>query len=320
MKRKMDRTIKEIIRLEEKRQKEKIILIPSESFAPPEVRKALGSVFNNLYAEGYPSSLMDQEIEETSSGFAHQLAYYRRYSDRRYYKGVEYADLLESVVKKRIAQCFANEKVPSEQIFANIQPLSGAAANNAVYSALLKRGGKIMGMDLLHGGHLTHGSMVNRSGKNYRVATYGVDKETGRLDYEIIRRIALKERPNLIVAGYSSYPWAPDWEKFRSIADEIGAYLLADIAHPAGLVIAGVHPSPVGYAHVITFTTHKTLLGPRGAVILTTEEEKARLIEKAVFPGEQGGPHVNKFAAMGIAFKIAQSEEFRTLQKKIIEN
>ena len=204
--------------------------------------------------------------------------------------------------------------------FVNVQALSGAPANNAVYHALINPGDTIMGMNLLHGGHLTHGSPVNRSGKLYKAVHYTVDP-ADRTDRLRCRRGAGQQhKPKLIIAGYSSYPWAVDWARFRAIADAVGAYLLADIAHVAGLVAGGVYPSPVGYADVITFTTHKSLCGPRGACILTTDAALARKIDRAVFPGEQGGPHVHVFAAMPLTFKLARTEQFRQLQAQIVKN
>ncbi|MFQ6118165.1 MAG: serine hydroxymethyltransferase, partial [Candidatus Bipolaricaulia bacterium] len=216
--------------------------------------------------------------------------------------------------------CFANPHAPAEEIFVNIQPLSGAAANLAVYDAFVEPGDVVMGMDLMHGGHLTHGSRFNFSGKRYNVVSYTVDPKTERLDYDQIMELAKEHRPKLLIAGYTSYPWAPDWKRFREIADAVGAILLADIAHTAGMVIGGVYPNPVGIADVVTFTTHKTILGPRGACILTTDEGKAPQIDSAVFPGEQGGPHTNKFAAMAVAFGIAQTEAFREVQQRIVDN
>ncbi len=316
----IDPEIDRLIRLEEEKQARKIILIPSESIAPEPVLKALGSVFNNIYAEGYPPLRMTREEIELVMDFAHQLTHYRRYGDRRFYKGVEYVHFVETLAQRRIAQAFANERVPPEQIFVNVQPLSGAAANISVYDALLSPGDTIMGMDLFQGGHLTHGSEFNISGRRYKVVSYGVDPATERLNYDQIMKLALEYRPRLIIAGYTSYSWAPDWEKFREIADAVGAYLMADIAHTAGLVVAGAHPSPIGIADVITFTTHKTICGPRGAVIITTDEELAQRIDAAVFPGIQGGPHVNKFAAIAVAFKIAQTDVFKRIQHKIVEN
>ena len=309
-----------IIRFEEERQARRFILIPSESIAPRAVRQALGSVFNNIYAEGYPPLRMTRDEEDLVLDHAHQLAYYRRYADRRFYKGVEYADVIEALAQRRVAQCFATEDVPADHIRVNVQPLSGAAANLAVYQTFLRPGDTLMGLNLFQGGHLTHGSEFNLSGRLYKVVSYSVDRRTERLDYEAIRALAREHRPKLIVAGYTSYPWAPDWAKFREIADEAGALLMADIAHTAGMAIAGAYPTPIGYADVITFTTHKTVCGPRGAVILTTDEDKAQLLDAAVFPGEQGGPHVNKFAAMAVAFKIAQTEKFRRLQHAIVDN
>ncbi|MEA3485481.1 MAG: serine hydroxymethyltransferase, partial [Candidatus Aerophobetes bacterium] len=316
-----------IIGFEEDRQAKKLILIPSESICPKAIRKVLGSVFTNLYAEGYPPVKMTKDEEKLLRDFKHQLAYYRRYSDRRFYKGADYVNFVEALAQRRAAECFATNKNPTspikvspDQIFVNVQPLSGAAANGAVYDAFVEIGDTVMGMALPHGGHLTHGSEFSRSGRYYHIVPYEVDRATQRLDYEAIKRLAIKHKPKIIIAGYTSYPWAPDWQKFREIADEVGAILVADIAHPAGMVVAGVYPSPIGYADVITFTTHKTLCGPRGAVILTTDEEKARRVDAAVFPGAQGGPHINKIASMSVAFKIAQTEKFKRLQEKIVEN
>jgi len=316
-----------IIGFEEDRQTKKLILIPSESICPKAIRKVLGSVFTNLYAEGYPPLKMTKDEEKLLRDFKYQLAYYRRYSDRRFYRGADYVNFVEALAQRRAAECFATDKNPdasikvsAEQIFVNVQPLSGAAANNAVFDAFIEPGDTVMGMALPHGGHLTHGSEFSRSGKYYHSVPYEVDKLTQKLDYEAIKRLAIEHKPKMMIAGYTSYPWAPDWRKFREIADEVGAILVADIAHPAGLVVAGLYPNPIGYADVITFTTHKTLCGPRGAVILTTDEEKAKRVDAAVFPGAQGGPHVNKIAAMAVAFKIAQTEKFKKLQEKIVEN
>ena len=316
----VDRLISSLIGYEEERQARKIILIPSESMAPAPVRQALGSVFNNLYAEGYPPVRMIQVDEGLLADLAYQLSFLRRYADRRFYKGVEYVDILESLVQRRVAQCFSNPNAPAEEIFVNIQPLSGAAANHAVYDAFVEPGEVVMGMDLMHGGHLTHGSEFNFSGKRYHVVPYTVDSKTERLDYDQIMELAERHRPKMIIAGYTSYPWAPDWGRFRKIADSVGAILLADIAHTAGMTIGGVYPNPVGIADVVTFTTHKTICGPRGACILTTDEEKANKIDSAVFPGEQGGPHTNKFAAMAVALGIAQTEAFKKLQERIVAN
>ncbi len=316
----VDPAIDLIIDLEEERQRRRLILIPSESMSPLAVRQALGSVFNNVYAEGYPPLRMTREEEHRLLDFAHQLTHYRRYADRRFYKGVDYVHFVETLAQRRCAALFANERVSAEHIHVNVQPLSGAAANLAVYDAFMDPGDVLMGMDLFQGGHLTHGSEFNVSGKRYRVASYGVSKATGRLDYDHIRELARQHRPRIIVAGFTSYPWAPDWEKFRAIADEVGALLMADIAHTAGMAAAGVYPNPVGLADVITFTTHKTLCGPRGAVIMTTDEDRARAVDMAVFPGAQGGPHTNKFAAMAVAFHIARTDGFRDLQRRIVDN
>jgi glycine cleavage system T protein len=309
-----------VIGLEEERQARRFILIPSESIAPLAVRQALGSVFNNVYAEGYPPVRMTREEEELILDHAHQMTHYRRYSDRRFYKGVEYADVIEALARRRCAECFATKTIPAEAIHVNVQPLSGAAANLAVYQTFLRPGDTLMGLNLFQGGHLTHGSEFNLSGRLYKVVSYSVDRTTGRLNYDTIRTLAVENRPKIIVAGYTSYPWAPDWVKFREIAEEAGALLMADISHTAGMAVAGAYPTPVGYADIITFTTHKTICGPRGAVIMTTDEDKGQLLDAAVFPGAQGGPHVNKFAAMAVAFKIAQTEAFRRLQYAIVEN
>ncbi len=312
--------VADLIRWEEERQARKLILIPSESYAPRAVRQALGSVFQNIYAEGYPPLRMTRDPEVRLQDVAWQLAFYRRYADRRFYKGVDYVHFVECLAQRRCAQLFAHGSIRPEHIHANVQPLSGAAANLAVYWALMEPGDTLMGLDLFQGGHLTHGSEFNISGQRYRVVSYGVDPRTERLDYDAVRDLAREHRPKVIVAGYTSYPWAPDWEAFRAIADEVGAYLMADIAHTAGMAAAGVYPNPVGIAHVTTFTTHKTICGPRAAVIMTTDEELAQAIDMAVFPGEQGGPHVNKFAALAVAFHIAQTEEFRQLQRQIAAN
>lgn len=316
----LDEDVSSIINFEQERQSRRFILIPSESMAPLAVRQALGSVLNNIYAEGYPPARMSREDEELILDQGHQMTHYRRYSDRRFYKGTEYANIIESLAQRRCAECFATKDVPASSIRVNVQPLSGAAANLAVYSTLLRPGDTLMGMNLFQGGHLTHGSEFNLSGKLYKVVSYNVDRTTERLNYDAIRTLALESRPKIIVAGYTSYPWAPDWAKFRAIADEVGALLMADIAHTAGMAIAGVYPSPVGFADVITFTTHKTICSTRGAVIMTTDDDLAQTIDAAVFPGEQGGPHVNKFAALAVALGLAKTEAFRELQKDIVAN
>ena len=317
---KVDPQTAELILAEEKRQREKIILIPSESLTPASVREALGSVFTSVYAEGYPRAAMMRLGEEELADLDEQLAIYRRYADRRFYKGTEFADLVESLACRRAAECFATTQYPAERIYANVQALSGAAANLAVYESFVRPGETVMGMALTEGGHLTHGSEFNVTGKRYRIVSYAVDPQTGRLDYDEMRSLAKKHRPRMIIGGYTSYPWQPDWKAYRKIADEVGAILLADIAHTAGLVIAGVYPNPIGIADVVTFTTHKTLCGPRGAMILSTDPAIASAIDTAVFPGEQGGPHVNKFAAIAVALKIAQSKGFKDLGHRIVKN
>ncbi len=316
----VDPEVNELIQYEADRQVNKLILIPSESSAPESVRESLGSVLQNLYAEGYPDEEMRTMSEEEILDYPARLANYRRYADPRYYKGVEYADVIESLARRRCAEAFATGKISADQIFVNVQPLSGAPANNAVYNALIEPGDTILGMNLLHGGHLSHGSSVNRSGKLYKVFHYNVDPTTEQIDYDQVEALAKEHQPKVIICGYSSYPWVPDFARFRAIADTVGAYLLADVSHIAGMIAAKAIPSPVGFAHVISFTTHKTLCGPRGACILTTDAAIARKIDKAVFPGEQGGPHMHTISAMATTFKLAQSEQFATLQKQIIKN
>ncbi len=316
----LDPAVAHLIALEEERQARKLIMIPSESYTPRAVRQALGSVFTNIYAEGYPLPETRWMTEEQILDYESHMAFYRRYGDERYYMGVEYADVAEALARRRCAEAFATETVPADRIYVNVQPLSGAPANIAVYEALLKPGDIIMGMSLTHGGHLTHGAPANVSGQRYRAVFYGVDPRTELLDYDQIEALALEHRPRIIIAGYTSYPRVPDWAKFRQIADRVGAYLLADIAHTAGMVAAGAYPTPLGHAHVITFTTHKTLCGPRGACILTTDPVIAQKIDHAVFPGLQGGPHVNKWVAMAVAFRLARTEKFRALQHQIVAN
>ena len=316
----VDRALRALIEAEEQRQGEKIILIPSESLTPAAVREALGSVFTSIYAEGYPRDEDLRLPEDRILDLAERLAYNRRYADRRFYKGTELVDVVEALACRRAAECFSTPEVPPEEIYVNVQALSGAAANMAIYDALLSPGDTIMAMELAQGGHLSHGSPFHQSGRRFNVVPYGVDPRTERLDYDRIMDLAREHRPRMIIAGYTSYPWAPDWAAFREIADRVGAYLFADIAHTAGLAIAGVYPNPIGYADVVMFTTHKTLCGPRGAVIMTTDPDIARAIDLAVFPGAQGGPHVNKFAAIAAAFAIARTPEFRALQEGIVDN
>jgi len=316
----LDPALHELAQIEAERQYRRIILIPSESAAPPAVRQLLASAFQNIYAEGYPEEATRRMTEAEILDYAARLAEYRRDSDPRYYKGVEYADTVEALARRRCAEAFAANGFPAEKIFVNVQALSGAPANNAVYHALVTPGDVVMGMDLLHGGHLTHGSSANRSGKYYKAVHYTVDPQTERIDYAAIEALALEHRPRLIIAGYSSYPWSVDWRQFRRIADAVGAFLLADIAHVAGLVAAGVYPSPVGIADVVTFTTHKSLCGPRGAAILTTSAALSSKIDKAVFPGEQGGPHMSTIAAQALTFKLATTDSFKTMQRQVVAN
>ncbi|MDI6770438.1 MAG: glycine cleavage system aminomethyltransferase GcvT [Anaerolineales bacterium] len=316
----LDPEVYELTQLEAERQYRKLILIPSESAAPLAVREAMASAFQNIYAEGYPDEETRRMTEKEILDYPARLAHYRRYGDPRYYKGTEYADVVESLARRRCAEAFAANGVKAEQIFVNVQALSGAPANNAVYHALVNPGDTVMGMNLLHGGHLTHGSSVNRSGKYYKIVHYTVDPYNEQINYEEVMALAKEHKPKMIIAGYSSYPWIPDWKKFRQIADAAGAYLLADISHIGGLVAAGVVPSPVGYAHVIMSTTHKSLDGPRGAVLLTTDAALAKKIDRAVFPGEQGGPHVHIFAALALTFKLARTKQFEKLQKQTLKN
>ncbi len=315
----LDVDVSEIIKIEDERQNRKLILIPSESTAPKAVLEALGSEFQNIYAEGYPDDRMRLMSESEILDYDEQLAYYRRYSDPRYYKGVEYADIIESLAQRRCAELFAANGVSADNLFVNVQPLSGAPANNAVYH-LINPGDTVLGMNLLHGGHLTHGSSVNRSGKLFNVIHYTVDPETEQINYDQVAALALEHKPKIIIAGYSSYPFVPDWKKFREIADSVNAYFLADVSHIAGLIAAGVIPSPIGYAHVVSFTTHKTLCGPRGACIITDNATLAKKIDRGVFPGEQGGPHVHAIAALALTFKLAKTQEFKRLQEQIIKN
>ena len=312
--------VSDLIRWEDERQARKLIFIPSQSYVPQSVRAALSSRFQNLYAEGYPPTQLAGETEAGLEDIAWHLANYRRYADRRFYKGKEYANILESLAQRKAARLFAGGSISPEEIYVNVQPLSGTPANLGVYWSLMEPGDTFMGLDLYQGGHLSHGSEFNVSGQRYQVVSYGVDPDTERLNYDLIRDLALAHKPKIIVAGYTSYPWAPDWAKFREIADESGSFLMADISHVAGMAAAGVYPNPVGIADIVTFTTHKTLMGPRAAVILTTDEELASKIDLAIFPGGQGGPHVNKFAAMAVAFELAGTDQFRSLQKDIVKN
>ena len=269
-----------------RRQRENIELIASENYVSPAVMAAMGSIFTNKYAEGYPG--------------------------RRYYGGCEYVDIAENLARDRACALYGAEH-------ANVQPHSGAQANAAVYFALLKPGDTIMGMALDNGGHLTHGSPANLSGAYFNVIPYGVSPETGRIDYDDVLRLAMENRPKLIVAGASAYPRSIDFARFREIADACGAYLMVDMAHIAGLVAAGEHMNPVPYADVVTTTTHKTLRGPRGGMILC-REKYAKAIDKAIFPGTQGGPLMHVIAAKAVCFKEAATDEFRDYQKQIVKN
>lgn len=271
---------------EKQRQHDKIELIASENYVSPAVMAAQGSVLTNKYAEGYPG--------------------------KRYYGGCEYVDIAENLARDRAKEIFGAEH-------ANVQPHSGAQANMAVYFALVNPGDPILGMNLAHGGHLTHGSPVNMSGKYYQFSPYGVTKEEETIDYEAVRRIALETRPKLIVAGASAYPRIIDFERLGATAKEAGALFMVDMAHIAGLVAAGIHPSPVPYADVVTTTTHKTLRGPRGGMILC-REELAKAIDKAIFPGIQGGPLMHVIAAKAVAFKEALNPSFKIYQQQIVKN
>ncbi|MFZ1398247.1 MAG: glycine cleavage system aminomethyltransferase GcvT [Candidatus Promineifilaceae bacterium] len=316
----LDPDLSQLLQREDDRQDSTIILIASESASPQAVREAMSSNFANIYAEGYPREESRRQSEAEIFDMDMELAHYRRYSDPRYYKGVEYADMLEALTRRRAAELFAANGITADQLYVNVQPLSGAPANSAVYTALLQPGDTILGLNLNDGGHLSHGTRINRSGKHYNGATYFVDEKTELLDYDDIERRAIAAQPQIIVAGFSAYPRIIDWQRFRAIADKVGAYLLADISHISGLVAAGAHPSPVGIADVIMTTTHKSLCGPRGAMLITHRRDLFRKIDRAVFPGEQGGPHLNTMAALAIALKLANSDQFRALQQRIVEN
>lgn len=316
----LDPQLSTVINREDRRQKEKIILVASESMAPEAVRELMGSRFGNVYAEGYPREDSRELDEATLLDLDAELAHYRRYSDPRYYKGVEYADVIEALARRRAAELFATPNVSPDEIFVNVQPLSGSPANSAVYSALLDPGDSIMGLDLKHGGHLTHGSKVSRSGKLYNAIPFTVEAESEELDYDQIRTLAEEHRPKLIVAGFTAYPLKVNWSRFREIADLCDAFLMADIAHISGLVATGLHPSPIGIADVVTTTTHKSLCGPRGAMIMTHRRDLFRRIDRAVFPGEQGGPHLNTIAALALSLRLARTKKFHSLQTRVMEN
>lgn len=282
-----DQAIANLINDELQRQRDHLELIASENFTSAAVLAAQGSVLTNKYAEGLPG--------------------------KRYYGGCEYVDKIEQLAIDRAKQLFG-------AAHANVQPHSGAQANFAVFLTLLEPGDTIMGMDLSHGGHLTHGSPVNVSGKWFKVCHYGVSPETEQLDYEQIRELALQHRPKLLICGYSAYPRIIDFAKFRQIADEVGAYLLADIAHIAGLVATGLHPNPVPHCHVVTTTTHKTLRGPRGGLILTGDPELGKKLDKSVFPGTQGGPLEHVIAGKAVAFGEALKSDFKVYCAQVIDN
>lgn len=315
-----DPELNRLLALEDQRQDQTIILIASESMAPDAVREAMQSKFANVYAEGYPREESRAQKQGDILDTDLELAYYRRNSDPRYYKGVEYADMLEALTRRRAAELFAANGISADQLYVNVQPLSGAPANSAVYTALLQPGDTILGLNLNDGGHLSHGTPINRSGKHYNGVTYFVDEAAEKLDYDAVEKIALETKPQIIVAGFSAYPFIIDWQRFRAIADKVGAYLLADISHISGLVASGQHPSPIGIADVVMTTTHKSLCGPRGAMILTHRRDFFRKIDRAVFPGEQGGPHLNTMAALATALKLAKTEQFSALQARIVQN
>lgn len=307
-------------RWEEDRQADRIILIASESVAPRAVREAMSSAFANIYAEGYPSNRLARRESGRVADFERFTAYHRRYGDRRFYKGTEYSDFVEVLAQRRAAEVFATPDFPASSLFVNVQPLSGAAANNAVYEAFLKPGDAVVGLNLAHGGHLTHGSPANRSGKRYTVTPYHLDPETGLLNYDEIARVCAEKKPKLLIGGGSAYPYDIDWERLRKIADECGAILLADVSHPAGLIAAGLLSNPVGIADVVSMTTHKTLCGPRGAILISTDAGHARALDGAVFPGEQGGPHLHQIAAKAVCFGMVATPKFKALMKQVVAN
>ena len=283
----VDPEIQKAIDQELSRQREKLEMIASENIVSTAVMQAQGSILTNKYAEGYPG--------------------------KRYYGGCEYVDIVEQLAIDRAKKLFGAE-------YANVQPHSGAQANTAVYFALLEPGDTILGMNLTDGGHLTHGSPVNISGKYFKIIPYGVDKETERIDYDELERLAKEHQPKLIVGGASAYSRVIDFERMAQIAKSVGAYLMIDMAHIAGLVAAGLHPSPVPYADVVTTTTHKTLRGPRGGLILCRDAEFGKQFNKAIFPGIQGGPLMHVIAAKAVAFKEALSDEFKVYQQQVLDN
>ncbi len=281
-----DPEIFDLLGKERERQTEGLELIASENFVSKAVMESMGSVFTNKYAEGYP--------------------------DKRYYGGCEFADVAEDLARNRLKEIYGADHT-------NVQPHSGANANIAVYFAMLEPGDTVLGMKLSHGGHLTHGSPVNISGKYYNFVDYGVDEETEVIDYDVVRNIAIEAKPKMIVAGASAYPRKIDFKRFKEIADEVGALLMVDMAHIAGLVAAGLHQNPCDYADFVTTTTHKTLRGPRGGAILC-KAEYAKAIDKAIFPGTQGGPLMHVIAAKAVCFKEALSEDFKVYQQEVVKN
>ncbi|WP_320046013.1 serine hydroxymethyltransferase [uncultured Ilyobacter sp.] len=283
----IDPEIYDVVLKEEERQEYGLELIASENFVSKAVMEAVGSVLTNKYAEGYP--------------------------DKRYYGGCQFVDVAEKLAIERAKQLFGAE-------YVNVQAHSGSQANMAVYKGLINIGDTILGMKLDHGGHLTHGMHVNFSGKDYKVVSYSVKKDDELIDYEEVRKLALEAKPKIIIAGASAYPRIIDFKKFREIADEVGAYLMVDMAHIAGLIVAGEHPNPMEYAHVVTTTTHKTLRGPRGGMILTNDEEIAKKVNKTIFPGIQGGPLMHVIAAKAVAFKEALQPEFKEYQIQVVKN
>lgn len=283
----MDKILQDALEKERKRQENNIELIASENYVSKDILTLQGSILTNKYAEGYP--------------------------DKRYYGGCEYIDIFEKTAIEYAKKLFNCN-------YANVQPHSGSSANMAVYRSLLEKGDTVMGMNLSHGGHLTHGHKMSFSGQDYNIVDYSVDEKTEQINYDELRKRVLELKPKMIIAGASAYSRVIDFKKFREIADEVGAYLMVDMAHIAGLVAAGLHPSPVPYAHVVTTTTHKTLRGPRGGLILTNDEELAKKIDKIVFPGIQGGPLMHVIAAKAQCFSEALQPEFKDYQSQIIKN
>lgn len=284
---KYDAELWQAMQQEGERQEQHIELIASENYTSPAVMEAQGSKLTNKYAEGYPN--------------------------KRYYGGCEHVDVAEELAIERLKSLYGAD-------YANVQPHSGSQANNAVFLALIKGGDTVLGMSLADGGHLTHGAKPNFSGKLYNAVQYGLNPDTGLIDYEQVEALAVEHKPAMIIAGFSAYSGIMDWARFREIADKVGAYLLVDMAHVSGLVAAGVYPSPIPHAHVVTSTTHKTLRGPRGGFVLTNDEDIAKKVNSAVFPGSQGGPLCHVIAAKAIAFKEAASDEFVDYQKQVVAN